>query len=188
MKITYRLLAVLMVLCVVRVAHGQTEKIALYADAWGSDCSITDTAPGVVEVHMIHVGSVGSTGASFRAPMPACWMGAVWLGDVISPPFLIIGTTQGNFIDVAYRTCVVSPIYIGKINFYGVGTGDPCCEYPVLPSYFPTVIAVDCTPLFGPEVPIGGGSVTINENSNCPCNPPLATEETTWGRVKALYR
>lgn len=187
MKTTHAFFAVLLVLSVAQPIFGQTEKIALYADAWGSDCSITDTAPGVVEVHMIHIGSVGSTGASFRAPAPACWTGAIWLGDVISP-FLTIGTTQGNFIDVGYSTCLVSPIHIGRMNFYSAGTGGPCCEYPVLPSTgYPTAVSVDCAVPFGNLVAIGGGSVMINENSNCLCDPPLAVEETTWGRVKALY-
>jgi len=37
-------------------------------------------------------------------------------------------------------------------------------------------------------IAIGAGKVTINETENCPCDPPVAVEETTWGRVKAFYR
>jgi hypothetical protein len=188
MKIPPRSLAALLVCCLTSPVLGQTEKIGLYADALGTDCSIADTGPGIIEVHMIHYGSEGSIGVSFRAPKPACWVGAIWVGDVLSEPFQALGGTQQAYYDVGYAGCRVSPIHIGKMNYFSAGTSNPCCEYPVLPSYFPTVISVDCQVPFGAEVRIGAGKVTINENENCPCNPPVAVEETTWGGVKALYR
>jgi len=192
MRIRHGLPVVFLVLCVAHPALGQTEKLTLYADAGGSDCSIADTAPGVVEVHIIWTGSGGRKALRFRAPKPACWTGATWLGDVIAGNFLTIGTTQSDDLSIAWTACFDLPIYVGKMNFFGVGTGEPCCQYPVLPgvhSEIPgSVVGVDCNPPpFGTKVAIGAGKVTINETEDCLCNPPLAVEETTWGRVKALY-
>jgi hypothetical protein len=192
MKIRYELLVVFLVLCVAHPALGQTEKLTLYADAGGSDCSIADTAPGLVEVHMIWAGSGGRTALHFRAPKPACWTGATWLGDVIAGNFASIGTTQSVSYTIAWTDCFDLPFYVGKMNFFGVGTGEPCCQYPVLAatmSEIPgSVVGLDCQQPFGNKVAVGAGSATINETEDCLCNPPLAVEETTWGRVKALYR
>jgi hypothetical protein len=33
-----------------------------------------------------------------------------------------------------------------------------------------------------------GATAIVNPDLSCPCeSPPVAVEETTWGRVKALY-
>jgi hypothetical protein len=191
MKMKQRLIAALVVLCVAHPALGQTEKFTLYADTGGSDCSIADTAPGVVEVHMIWAGSGGRKVLHFRAPKPACWTGATWLGDVIAGPFLSIGTSQADDFTIAWTACFDLPFYVGKMNFFGVGTGEPCCQYPVLPGAHAeipgSVVGLDCQQPFGNLVAVGAGSATINETEDCLCNPPLAIQETTWGRVKALY-
>jgi hypothetical protein len=199
MQIARRLFAAFLVLCLAHPVLGQTEKITLYADAEGSDCSVTDTAPAIVAVYMFHVGSGVRKASRFMAPKPACWTGAVWVGDVIAPDTEHIGSTQGDFA-VNYNVAGVScfnvpralPIYIGKINYFLTSIGPSCCEYPVLPSpnsEIPgSVITIVCdNPPFGTLIAIGAGKATINENEDCPCNPPLAIEESTWGRVKALY-
>jgi hypothetical protein len=190
-------LAVLLFSCVAGRALGQAERITLFADAAGTDCSITDVAAGTVDVHMFHTGS-GRRGAShFIAPKPPCWEGAVWIGDAIPLTFLYLGDTQTDFV-VAYQNGVPCgtnelPLHIGMIRYLVAGTGQPCCEYPILPA--PTaeipgsVVTVDCDPPpFGEIIAIAAGKVTINETPNCLCDPPLSVETSTWGRVKALYR
>jgi hypothetical protein len=48
------------------------------------------------------------------------------------------------------------------------------------------IVAVDCSSNI--LVAIGDDLVT-NGDEDCPCfGDPIATEEPTWGRVKALYR
>jgi len=199
MKITHGLLAVLLVCCIAPPVPGQTEKITLYADAAGTDCSVTETVPGIVSMYMFHVGSGVRRASKFTAPKPACWTGAVWAGDVISPGLgVAIGNTQSDFT-LYYNYAGVScfqepnplPLYIGTINYFVVSPGPSCCEYPVLPasdSEVPgsviTVLCVEPPSL----IAIGAGKVTINETEDCPCDPPVAVEETTWGRVKAFYR
>ena len=168
--------------------YGQTEKVALYADVNRSDCSITEPVNDIVEVYMFQVGmGEGRTAVEFRAPKPDCWTGAVWVGDSVPPVFLAIGSSQGNWLAIAYAKCISLPILLGTIRYFTTGEAQPCCNYPVLPSTaWPTPVTVDCT--FENIVAIGGGAVTVNENATCLCDPPLSVETSTWGRVKALYR
>jgi hypothetical protein len=179
------------ILCVLSFAfpcYGQTEKITLHADISMSDCSITEAVDGVVEVFMFHVGAVGRGAVEFRAPRPQCWTGAVWIGDEIPANFLFLGSSQGNWLAIAYGKCIDTPIYLGKIKYFTAGIGQPCCRYPVLQSTeWPTPVTVDCAD--PPNIVfISGGEVTINETPACLCDPPLSVESSTWGRVKALYQ
>jgi hypothetical protein len=191
MKITPVLLVVLLLtLFATSLVQAQTtEKITLYADRAGTDCSISDTREGTLFVYMFHVGTTGTrNGCEFRAPKPECWTGATWVGDNFQPSFLYIGTSQGGDLSVAYAACLPLPVYIGKMIFEVTGAAQACCPYPVLSSvWHPSVLTVDCQIPPPQEIPILGGSAVINEDPSCPCEPPLAVESTTWGRVKSLY-
>jgi hypothetical protein len=193
MKITTTLVAAVVVVLLTILATSlvqaqTTEKIALYADKAGTDCSISDTEVRTVIVHMIHVGTGLRLGALFRAPKPDCWMGATWVGDGFPAGYLFAFSSQSAGLEVSYMACLPLPVYIGKIIFEATGAAQECCPYPVLPTLNPIyphiVAAIDC---FSRLMPVAGGSVVINENASCPCAPPLAVESTTWGRVKSLY-
>ena len=185
MRITLAALVLL-----VTLAHAQTiDRITLYADRAGTDCSIADTrVQEAMAVHMFHEGTFGSGGVEFRAPKPDCWTGATWIGDDVNPAWLSLGTSQGEYLSIAYTYtigCAIPPVYIGKMLFEVTGTAQACCKYPVLPGiYYQSVVATNC---LGFTIPIAGGHAVINENASCPCAPPLAVESTTWGRVKSLY-
>ena len=186
MKVTPALLGILLVLPANSLVRAQTtEKMALFADRAGTDCSISDTGEGTAIVYIFHVGTGTRTGCEFRAPKPECWIGATWVGDAYAF-FFTLGQSQGPDVSVAYDACLTLPIYLGKMIFEVSGNAQPCCRYPVLPSvYEPAgILTVDC---LGQGIRILSGPAVINENSSCPCAPPLAVEATTWGRVKSLY-
>ncbi len=193
MRTTIRLLGTLAVICFGLPFHASSaEMITLFADAEGTDCSITRSSVGIVEVHMFHVGTGGRTAAHFVAPKPPCWTGATWLADAPNPAYLTLGTTQDDFSIALLGQCAELPVYYGKILFLTTRSSPECCEYKVLPA--PTteirgaVVATDCAQPFPNLLALGGGKATINATPNCPCEPPTAVEESTWGRVKALYR
>jgi hypothetical protein len=86
--------------------------------------------------------------------------------------------------------CKTPPVLVCTMLFVASGTSQPCCDYVVVPNSLPNepypIEYIDCTFLEQPASV--GRKVTINPNPTCPCELPLQTEETTWGRVKALYR
>jgi hypothetical protein len=138
MKITPALMGMLLVLLASSLVRAQTtEKITLYADKFGTDCSISDTGASVVFVYMIHEGTGLRLGSVFRAPKPACWTGATWVGDAFPPGFLFAESTQDDLgLEVGYG-CTLLPVYIGRMIFETAGAAQDCCKYPVLAHEYP---------------------------------------------------
>ena len=163
--------------------------IGIYGDAERNSCSLNDVTPGGLRtVHMFHLGSMSATASQFAAPRPACWTGATWVGDQIEPSFLVLGDSQTN-ISIAYSECLEPPIYLGRVNYYGVGTGVTCCEYPVVHADGETnVWLADCS--FRAHAIEAAPSVVINPTLACQCGtePSVPVQSTTWGRIKAMYR
>lgn len=165
------------------------DRIEFYADAAMSTCVVSDVA-GLVQVHMFHTGSLPAKAVYFAALTPACWAGATWLGDVIVAPWLpaFSNTHSSDGLVVTYQACVQPPIYLGYMNFVTSGQALSCCEYHAnAPSGSPPEIAVVNCDNETYRIALTRPAI-INGNSDCPCELPLSTNETTWGRVKALYR
>lgn len=170
------------------VAAAQSYHVELSADNSLASCAIAGDGGGLVQVHMFLTGSDPTSAVTFGAYIPACWNGATWLGDVLSEPWLVLGSTQDPYgIVIAFTECRSLPIYLGYMNVYGVPASS-CCELTAggtSNGFYETPVGVRCDFV---EVPASGGRVLINANSSCPCDQPLATEQSTWGRVKSLYR
>jgi hypothetical protein len=175
---------------------GPAHKVGLFADPGQVSCVVPGDGAGLVQVHMFHVGEAPSTAVQFAIYPPACWSGATYLGDVLSSEaFLHIGASNGPIgLSVAYGECRSLPSYLGYVQYAGV-TASECCEVHVSK---PTdvcegcwvgtaaAIAVDCD--FNMHEASTSESVTLNADATCPCQTALATQTSTWGRVKSLYR
>jgi hypothetical protein len=166
-------------------------RLLLCADETRTECAIVNDHPEVVTIHMFVVSNGGETAntVGFYAPTPSCWTGAIFLGDEINDDYLFLGGTHDAVYGVAitFRGCRELPVRLGSMSFWAVGS-EPCCRYDVqgMPNSG-KIELVDCASgLF--EAPYT--SVTINPGEDCECgsSSPLATEETTWGQLKALYR
>lgn len=185
------LIAAFLTLCIAAAASADpVYRVEFSGDNAMTTCTLAGNGVGPTSIHAFLIGPTGTTAVLFAAYIPACWSGATWLGDVLAEPWLTLGTTQEDGgLSVAFGECRSLPLYLGTVNFFGVA-GSPCCEFPVT---HPTVWqnfatpaqVVDCD---FTEHDASGGRVIVNADSSCPCDQPLAAEESTWGRVKALYR
>jgi hypothetical protein len=167
------------------VAVAQPGAIGTFADMQALDCNVVDAAAGLLDIWVVHVLTGGSTGNEFSSPVPACMVGASYLawapefGVAIGNPVIGGGTSTG------YGACLVGPIAVGKISFFGGGLSQPCCEYPILPNANTgQLVSVDCVPQ---AVPATGLSNTVNGNETCDC-ATVPTHDATWGKVKSLYQ
>ena len=159
------------------------EKIELFADEARSSCSVSDTAPSSVSLHVFLTGPNSATLAAFRCRIPDCWQGATWVADVT--PYVSVGGSQGE-MSVAFGQCLTPPIHMVEIVVATTGSALPCCKMVIeQPVSFPLQY-VDCA--FAETDALAGQAVTINPDATCPCLVPLAAEPSTWGRVKSLYR
>lgn len=189
-------------------AFGQAAgTIYFVSDPQTYDCSIHDTAPGIVKIHMI-LDLPNGEAVQFGAPKPDCWTGATYLGESIEPDFLLMGKTYadiGLVLFVLGMKCpdlfLQSPIYIGFVSYTTTGEAPTCCEYPVTKvkdtfDYIPGPVGVVCDdnpPYYIHIALMEGKSAFINPDASCPCSSTIAHSEepkqnNTWGEIKSLYQ
>ena len=168
-------------------AFAQAGNIGVFSDVNGTDCNLADTAPGLLSFYAVNVNAVGSTACQFAAVLPSCWTGsgASWLSDTGVWP-VTIGNSQGG-VSVGYGQCLSGSIQALTINVFAQGGAPACCQVtvsadPNLPSG--QIELVDCG---GGLEQVGsvGGTLTINSDGTCDCD--VATQESTWGTLKAIY-
>lgn len=163
-----------------------SDTIGLHSDPSGASCNIVATPFALTEVFVVHV-TDGATASMFQAPKPSCWTGAAWLGDMT--PYCAgvgCGDSQAG-IALTYGACRIGAIHVLTIRYFSGGSSESCCPYPLLPHPWTQeghVEIADCE--FNPGVALEL-MATVNGGSACPCGYPVPVEETTWGRMKALY-
>jgi hypothetical protein len=177
-------LTVVLVVLWVGIVFSQAGSISIFADPGGTNCNLTMLpAPAVTSFYVVHVNGTDVVGSQFRARKPAC-MNAVFLSDEYVFP-LTIGESQFG-IFVGYGQCKSGTVHILTIKYRSLGPTEPCCYYPVVPDpssesgHIEVVDCVDFNIMYGT-----GGHGIVNANATCSCDVPA--EETTWGRLKALY-
>jgi hypothetical protein len=142
--------------------------------------------PGLTTYWVVHQLTPGASAAQFSAPVPGCLL-ATYLSDQPVYP-VTLGNSQIG-VAIGYGVCFPSPNAILGIQFFTMGATFPCCPYPVLPdpnAVSGSIEVVDCLNNLITGVPSGTGMVNGNPN-DCLCDGVIAVEESTWGKVKALY-
>jgi hypothetical protein len=167
-KVLLLMVAVLMVSSVAMADH-----FGVYSDDTGSSCVI---ATGFIPTAtVIHKFTVGGTGARFAVDLPA---GSSFFG--FNTPFVPIGVLTSD-LSLGYGQCLIGSIPLGTITaIYAPGLIKVRAA-----DAFPNIIYTDCS--FG-EYPASGGQAwagTPPQDFSC---AEVATQESTWGNVKALYR
>jgi hypothetical protein len=182
-----KLLLLTAVVLIVRapMSSAQVGQLEMFADRNASTCVLAHTQY-VESVFIFQTKGGNTTGvAYFKAPKPACW-NTTWLSDVQPLAGSRVGNSQTGILDVAMGQCAPLPAFVLEIQYLAGGTSTPCCNYPLLPISVHSLVYTGCG--FN-EIPMTiGRSVTINPDASCPCQLPVATESSTWGRVKSLYR
>lgn len=164
-KVLLLMVAALMISSVAMADH-----IGVYADATGASCDIPVGFQSNVSV--IHKFSAGGTGSRWSLPLPA---GTNFFS--FSTPFTPVGNMLTD-LSLGYGQCLNGSIVLGQI----VAILTPGAIQVVAAQGFPGIIYTNCS--FA-ELPATGGSGYIGGTGNC---NEVATEPSTWGQVKALYR
>lgn len=166
-------------------AAGDT--LGLYGDPTGTNCNIVPLVSMMTSVYVIHTSPQGATAAEFKAPKPACWTGGVYLSDQSPFPCLIGCGDSQTGRSIGYGSCQSGSFLITTIQYFNISPSGSCCPYPLLPhpnSGERGVEVMDCS---FTVVTAEGLVSTVNGGTACPCGYAVANEETTWGKMKALY-
>jgi hypothetical protein len=161
--------------------------IGIYSDQAGQDCNIPFGNIGLLPIFIVHTKTAGATASQLAAPQPECWTNAIFLSDTALWP-ITIGSSQTGFA-MGYGTCLEGPIHVLTVNYFVQSAPvQACCEYPTLPDPHVEsgeIEVVDCNNnLLYAENAVA----IVNPDETCPCgDSTIRVEETTWGRLKALY-
>jgi hypothetical protein len=181
------ILAVAMVMCASLASAQSGGHIGVYSDSPGySDCNLVPALYAPNNVYVVHTMLPEANTATFR--IQDDWASA----SIIRGAPVINGLTLGDLftgITVTYGGCQALPYLIATIPYTPIAA-TPECFYAleVLPS--PTVgsgqieivLCDGSTTVFAT-----GGKLTVNGNETCPCLE-VATQETNWSKIKALYQ
>ena len=185
MKLVWCLCA--LALCAAGPALAQEDRISVYGDAAGTNCSVADVG-GTVSIYIVHESVDGAINSVWMAPIPGC-AAMTYASEVYPPGFFSAGGNSQSGFGLQYSIqCKPSTFLICTISATSSGTTPPCCFYPVLPAPFvePNVGKIhahDCdNVLFFPTSDENHG---INLDATCDCSVPA--EASTWGAVKSLY-
>ena len=182
MKIVLLTLAVL--LLAVPVLAQQGGSIGIFANMYGSQCDYLDMS-GLFDIYVVHMFTPGSTGSQFRVDvspgvtmtlLQTNYMTGIYIGD----PF--------TGIQIAYGSCLSSPIVLIDFLYWNHGTSEPCSYFQIAADpagVSPGIYSVDCG-IPGNIVPATGGRLIVNPQAGCYCNVPA--EDTSWGQIKSLYQ
>jgi hypothetical protein len=164
-------------------ALAQAEDLGLFADNAGLSCEVIDAVAGIKRVYVVHVNSAGATGSEFLVDTSASTMSLIV--SAVPAGFLSIGASDTG-ISIAYQECKIGTFLVLTMTFDNTGDTAACSRLRLLedPTAVPPVrIYADCSSI--PHA-FPGGQAIVNPDGSCPCN--VATETTTWGNIKALYR
>jgi hypothetical protein len=163
-------------------------RIGMFADQAGTDCSIADSAPGLLAVYVVHIGTTGATASQYIAAKPGCMTGS-YLSDT-NPFAVTVGNSQTG-VSVGYGTCRAGSIHCQTISYFAAGTTPTCCIYPIkcdplgvdaCASGLVDIVNCDFQPALAKAQ-----SAVVNEAAACQCLDIVAEEDSSWGQIKALF-
>ncbi len=164
--------------------------IGLFGDVDATQCSKTFGVYVYTDVYIIAIldmiDTTGITAAEFLvdgvnagagdAIVAITWASPLTIGDVLGP----------DGFSIAFPECQPGPmIHLGTMSFFVLNGAYPApdsrwCVVPTNDSG--NLAVVDCQYV---TVPADGWCFIANCTAGCDCG--IATEESTWGGVKALY-
>lgn len=155
-------------------------RVEIYADPALTQCSLSDTSPRTANVYVSETGYYGDVGLRFRIE-PSPGFTGVWISE--TSPFVTVGNSQTD-LSIGFGSCRYGQFTVLTTTYQLFGTSSCSTLSIAAANGFPWPICVYCA---GEYFCDGYLALHINCDGSANCNP-LATEPTTWGRVKALYR
>jgi hypothetical protein len=161
------------------------DHIGIYGDPVGSSCtSALAQPPTVNNAYVIHKYTVGTTGVRFKVNDQSGLF-----HEYATTPYLEGGGAGAPYTgsSLAYGNCLNGQLLIYTLGFLWFGQPISCGPMSIVqdPLEPMGIVAFDCN--FAPHLATRS-AFYWNPAVACWDCPLPATEATTWGKVKALYR
>lgn len=159
-------------------------RIGLYSDLGYSDCNLVQALYVTQNVYIVHTLAASGNSAQFK--LVHNYTTGVIAGAIDFHGNLTLGSLATG-IAITYGGCKALPYKLCTMPFTPIAIGGAClATFEIVPD--PAVVAgvvqvVDCSAV---KQVADGGKLTVNGNQTCPCI--IATEPTSWSRIKSLYQ
>jgi hypothetical protein len=181
------ILAMAIVMCAGLAFAQDGGHIGLYSDVGYTDCNVDDSGALYtnVNVYVVHKDAVEGNTSEFA--INRTWPTA----NPGTPDFggnLTLGTIEGGIV-ITYVGCKALPHLLATWPQFIFGQAPVCTQgmevvaSPLVVSGSGQIEVVDCNSTIHFAT---GGILTVNGDESCPCS--VATQESSWSRIKALYQ
>jgi hypothetical protein len=176
-------LALIALTLVVSTPAFAAHSIGIYDDPLAVSCQISDPGgPSTKLIYIVHTNElVVAVGGSAWTLEWDAGMTMTFIND--SSPFFHVGNAQDG-ISMAYSPCAGGTFLIDTVSMMSAGTSAPCSRFRLGPHPSLGLSILRCGS-FDPMAFVPGEGI-VNANASCACS--VATEPTTWGTIKSLYR
>ena len=165
------------------IAQDSPGNISVFADNNASSCALLDQNEEQFTVYVFHTNVSGMAFSDFRVTASGGFS-ATYLNETYAQPGHVGDFRNG--ISLAYGLCMNGPLLLGSISYQGHGTSASCSYLDVVAWRYPWPATEDCSFEDHPAPPLG--KLYVNPSPQCQPFCTVATQPTTWGSVKALYR
>jgi hypothetical protein len=187
------LLLTVAVLCIASMAMAQANvgSLGVYSDQAGTSCDITDLNLEVVTAYILHVNADEANTSQFKLQQDTANINMTFLGGQVNPSYLSLGTLE-NGILITYGGCRTSfefPLTLVTLTWFGTGTTTSCAKVSIVGDPLAAsgeVEVVDCSSNKIVLGPVAGSAMVHSTPGACNCD--VATHETSWSQIKALYQ
>lgn len=172
-------LTVLLVMVLAAPAMAGVGDMSIYADNQGNSCNLVYAGGAPGTAYMVQKFGPGdeSTGVRLKVTVP------VGVSMFFNTSYVPVGDIAID-LSIGYGVCINTTTVIGTFTLFSGSAPAPCSLMSVaIPDGFATALATDCGFV---KFPLKVGSGIFNPDGTCQCD--IATEPTSWGKVKALYR
>ena len=169
-------------------ALGQVGYIQLSLSPTYLDCDYWDVSPALVQVHALHRLTPGVVSSRWMVRSGGGF-NCAFLNETIEVPGHT-GTTQTGLYTF-YGDCLPSNILVATMYYFCMGISPGCAYLEVVADPAAASGKIEIVDCNGATHYIGGSGIIgliMNNDGTCGLCYPPATETTTWGQVKALYR
>lgn len=169
----------------------QADHIGIYSDQAGAQCWFSSLVapPGSNTAYVIHRFNVGSTASQFKVNDTS---GLFATSQTFPAAYLTIGTWNTD-LSIAYGGCVIGDHVVATLNFLWFGApvncGQTLAVAPAPTTPIPGEVAlVDCAQPSGNLETATAGTFYLLAGCGDACDLGTPAEESSWGKIKALYR
>ena len=164
-------------------------RIGIFSDNGGTNCAVTDNATALLPIYVVHTITTGATACQYKATKPSC-LTASLVGE--SSPFGVVDGNSQIGVSVGDGSCRVGTILVQTLSYFASGTTPTCCLYEITCAPLSETQAcalgyvdiVNCSEQLAYAKPQIG---VINPDATCLCVDIVPAQESSWGKIKALY-